>query len=187
MFCHIIFIILIVILFLKFCKCLPKTLEGFASGKTDIVYSNRTIDDSNDKYANINEDILVLTQDPGKDRVPNFTYFRGPFYSYMAIYSRMLNPKGVLTTINTTLVQITEQNYDIIQLLGKNKVLIGDNYNTIKYYIKILDKDSYADELKKARIRQININNYNQCVNLQKLTTSLSVATSNCRSQFEKI
>lgn len=164
-----------------------KVIEGFASGKTNIVYSNRVIDDSSDKYANINQEILVLTQEPGKDRNTPFQYFRGPFYNYMAIYSRKLNDKGVLTNINITLVQITEQNYDIVQLLGKNKALINDNYNQIKYYIKVLDKESYADEVKKARIRQINLNNYIQCINLKKLTNTHNVAISHCKSQFEQV
>jgi hypothetical protein len=185
MICHIVFIILVI--FIIYQKIYNKTIEGFASGKTDIVYSNRVIDDSSDKYANINEEILVLNQDAGMDRVSNFKYFRGPFYSYMALYSRMLNPKGELATINTTLVQITEQNYDIMQLLGTNRVLVNDNFNNIKYYIKVLDKESYADEVKKARIHQIKLNNYTQCVNLQKLTSPFNIAMANCKSQFQQI
>lgn len=181
-----IIIILLIILFPKIFYKQPKIIEGFASGKTDIVYSNRVMDDSNDKYANINEEILVLNQDAGMDRVPNFKYFRGPFYSYMALYSRKLNSKNVLETINTTLIQITEQNYDIMQLLGTNRVLINDNFNTIKYYIKVLDKESYEDEVKKARIRQIKLNNYTQCINLQKLTSPFNIATANCRLQLQQ-
>ena len=188
MFWHLaIIIVLLIILFPKiFYKQPIKIIEGFASGKTDIVYSNRVIDDSSDKYANINEEILVLDQDPGIDRVPKFKYFRGPFYSYMALYSRMLNPKGEISTINTTLIQITEQNYDIMQLLGTNRVLVNDNFNNIKYYIKVLDKESYADEVKKARIRQIKLNNYTQCINLQKLTSPFNIAVANCKSHLQQ-
>jgi len=182
MFCHIILIIIIILACYTYSG---KVIEGFASGKTDIVYSNRTIDGSGDKYANINDEILVLTQEPGKDRTPNFIYFRGPFYSYMALYSRMLDPKGVLSTINTTLIPINEPNYEIIQLLGTNRVLINDNFNSIKYYIKVLDKTSHAEEIKKARIKQINLNNYNQCVNLQKLTLSFRIAESNCKLKLQ--
>jgi hypothetical protein len=104
----------------------------------------------------------------------------------MAMYSRMLNNKGELATINTTIIQVTEQNYDIVQLLGMNRVLVNDNFNTIKYYIKVLDKESHADEIKKERKRQINLNNFNQCVTLQRLTGSTGEAVANCRSQFQQ-
>ena len=176
-------IILITLILMILCS--GKTIEGFSSSKTDIIYSNRTIADNKDKYANINQEILVITQDPGKNRITEFNYFRGPLNSYMALYSRMLNPKGELVTINTTLVQITEVNYDILQLFGLNRALINDNFNGIKYYIKVLDKKSYEDELKKARTKRINLNNYNQCVNLQRLTNPTNISIANCRSKFQ--
>lgn len=180
---YIIFIILaIIILYKKICY---KTIEGFSENKTNIVFSNRTIDDSSDKYANVNQEILVISQDPGMNRIPKFKYFRGPLYEYIALYSRIKNSKNEIVTVDTKLVQIAEINYDIMQLFGQNGALINDNFNQVNYYLKVLDKKTYEDELKKDRIKKININNYNQCVNLQKLTSFTNIAVANCKTKFK--
>ena len=180
-------IILILLIIYELYKFLHDgQFEGFSASKTNIIYSNYTNDSNAQQYAKVNEEIIVLEQKPASDRNIKFKYFRGPLNKYMAIYVRKVIPgESGEMRINTILVQITELNYDILQLLGNNKALFNDMTSTIKYYIKVLDDVSYRFELDRYNQRQDIMNKYNNCVTKLSTTSSRNAAINTCNEQFK--
>lgn len=162
--------------------------EGFSATRTNIVYSNYESSDISDRFAKINEEILILEQQPAKERVMKFKYLRAPLNSFIAIYVRKEQADGQESgqvTINTVLIKIEMVNTDLIQTLGKNNVFVNDLTTTIRYYIKALDDKTFAYEKKKFDERNALLARYGECVELKKTTKSASLSVAECKKEYK--
>lgn len=158
--------------------------EAFSSAKTNIVWSNYDSSDSSDLYSKENEEILVLEQNPGKDRVMKFKNLRAPLGKYIAVYVRMEQDGGQVT-VNSFLYQLETLNTNLIQLLGTNNLLITDQSKTIRYYIKLLNAQTYGIEKKKSDKQHATINRYLECIKLKKTTGSSNIAIAECKKEYK--
>jgi|SRR6476661_377955 len=174
------FLTLIIIIVLYY-KTIYK--ESFSASKTNIIYSNYENDSNLDKYAKINEEILILEQEPGKDRVLKFKYLRAPLNKYIVVYVRKEQESGQIT-INSKLIKIESVNTNLIDTLGKNGIFISDASNVIRYYIKFLDDQTYAIEKGKDDKKNEMLARFRQCVDLKKTTSNYAVALSECKQSF---
>lgn len=158
------------------------TREHFSANRTEIIYSNYENESSSQLYAKINEEILVLEQVPGKDRVMKFKYLRAPLNSWITIYVRKEQENGQVT-INTILYQITTDATDLINLFMKNNVFFNDNAKVIRYYIKALNETTYNIEKKASDAIKILRFRYNNCIK-SKNDVSSNIAIEYCKKEF---
>jgi hypothetical protein len=154
--------------------------EGFSSTHTNIAYTN-SLTGGSGSYAKENESILVLTQIPGNIPKPTFKYFIGPIGQFMAIYStKTIN--GRESSFYTSILEIKDPRYDIMELLDASNALIQDRKYTIKYYIKVLNNLSYAYEMKKSQDRTKS-DSYTGCVEANAQVMGFDAAIEKCQRQ----
>ena len=160
--------------------------EPFSASRTAIVYSNYEIDHQSDKFAKVNEEILILEQHPGKERVMKFKNIRVPLNTNIAIYIRK-DQEGGQITINTYLFKTDTIVNNLITILGKNNLLTNDLSNVIRYYVKVLDDKTYAYEKKKYDEIMVLRDRYRQCIDVKKTTMNLAVAVDECKKVYKNV
>lgn len=157
--------------------------ECFSAAPTKIVYSNSEQPNILDRYAKINEEILILEQQPGKENVIKFKYLRAPVNDWIVFYVRKEQENGQIT-INTFLMQMKEVYINIPQIMRTNNLIVNDVSNTYRYYIKALDEKTYPLEKEKDDKKKALMARYQECVNLKKTTNSPAVAVAECRKEY---
>lgn len=179
-------ILLVIILCIEASKYTSNKIdESFSASKTNIIFSNYETEDTKERYALPNEEILVLLQRPGEDRKTLFKYFRGPISQNIAIYTKQERENKEFL-LNTVIVKITESNYEILQLLGLNKALLPDLQYNLRYYIKLLDEKTFNYETRKVNELKDRIYRYNLCIQAKMTTEPNKNAAINwCRDQFK--
>lgn len=178
------YFILLIILLIETSKSYSKTLEYFASSPTNNRLSNYEEDNSTDKFAYDNEEILLVTQLPNVPKKIEFSYIRAPLNKWIIIYVKSNKTGSFKQISNFAPIQIKYTNYKTLNLLGFNNFFISDNSATFLYYIKFLDKASYQNEINmlnknnKAKAKYINCLNVNIALSknqaIEKCKTLLS-------------
>jgi hypothetical protein len=179
---YILIIVLVLIFFAN--KLLVK--EPFSSTPTQIVYSNAETANELDRFAKINEEILILEQRPGKESVIKFKYLRAPINSYVVFYVRKEDEiETGQVTINTVLYKFETLSINIPQIMRQQNILVNDQKSVIRYYIKALDEKTLPIEKEKHEKKMAMMNRYNQCVNLKKTTQSVATAVADCKKEYK--
>lgn len=143
----ILYCIVILILLIELIKLINRNAyECFSTAPTNNILSDYPENNSSDKFANYNEEILLMTQYPNGTRKYNFTYIRAPLNNWIIIYVKS-NKSGQLERIsNFAPMQIKSSNYKVLNLLGNSNYLMRDAA-PLMYYIKFLDSRSYQYEI----------------------------------------
>jgi hypothetical protein len=176
-------ILIIIVLSYELGQCYSeKSHESFSASRTNIIYSNYENESDSQVYAKINEEILLLEQMPGKDRVIKFKYLRAPLKSFVVVYVRKDQDDGQIT-INTVLIEINSTSTNLIDMFGRNGVFVNDSSKNVRYYVKALNDTTYAfekDKVDKLKILKVK---YNNCINSKNDLTKLN-AVAYCKKEF---
>ena len=160
-------------------------VEYFSSSPTSYIVSNSESESGQDKYLNVNEELLIGTQKQGTlQRQWMYNYVRGPINKYIAI-NAIIVENGRRRSIKTTLIKFTKNTYIVPNLLGLNGALINESIKHIYYHITFLSDNQYQIELKRQKERIIQLNLYNQCLTKYKgMGWSNNRIISRCNDQF---
>ena len=175
------FVTVILIILVKYCIDYgDRSSDRFSDLPSEIIYTQG----DNNKKVQVNEEVLVLEQQPGKDREIKFQYLKAPLNSHIVINVYRENPNSAPVKINAALSRIELVSTDVLKLLGSNNVLVADLQNVIKYYIKVLDNNTYATEKAEYNKMRAMAQKYSNCLNVKKTTMSYPLAVAECKKEF---
>ncbi|MGL5934897.1 MAG: hypothetical protein ACRCZI_04665 [Cetobacterium sp.] len=181
-----IFYIVIIILTLVYLLNLNICSERFSAARTNIVYSNSEKESIIDRFAKVNEEILILEQQPGQDSSIKFKFLRAPIDSHIIFYIRKEQESGQVT-VNTYLMKMTEPFINIPQVMKVNNLIINDLSTIVRYYIKALNDQTYAIEKEKDDKKKAIKARFQECVNLKKTTVTPAVAVAECKNAYKSL
>ena len=164
------------------------SFEYYSSSPTSYIVSNTKLESNQDKYLNVDEELLIGTQKQGTlQRQWKYNYIRGPINKYIMIRAIIVE-NGKKKLIKTILVKFTKGIYNVPNLLGSNEALINESIKHIYYHITFLSDNRYRIELKRKKEMIIQLNLYNQCLTKYKnMGWSNNKITSRCRDRFNII
>lgn len=175
----IIYIIIILVILVFFTLNIS---ESFSATRTDIVFSNYLTSSTNDNFASLNEEILVINQVPDLEIKSIYQYIRTPSNSYLIVYARKVDGDSEIL-LNTVLIKMNKTTSEIIPLLKKSGILDISNQNNIKYYVKSLLNPK--DEITQTKLTDAQelYRKYNLCVN-SKITPDIKKTTAICKKKY---
>lgn len=175
--------VIIIIIILYIFMCCKSTVEPFSASKTNVVFSDFVIEDPTDKYANVSEEILVLTQVPGLDRKTLYTYLRTPIGKFLAVYAKKVDGT-VETTVSTVIVKMDKMVSEIMPLLKKSGIIDINTTDNIKYYVKLLTDPKYqVEQSKLTGVKEV-YRKYNLCVKSHTLASGAKKAAELCKKEY---
>ncbi len=159
------FVILLIILGIEVIKLCGNVIETFASF-TENRLSNYEVDHETDKFANDGEEILLITQEPNKQKKIEFSDIRTTLNKWIVVRVKSNKSGDYKQISNFSPIQIKKINNKTLNLLGQNKYFMTDGTAIIKYYIVFLNDELLQKELQ----RIVEINNkkqkYDSCIKL---------------------
>lgn len=172
-------LVIIVLIFIIFFK---HNQEYFSQSKTNVIFSNYATENSEDKFANVNEEVLVVVQVPNIERKPLYTYIRTPIGKYLAVITKKVDITGE-TVLNTILVKMDKIVTEIMPLLKKSGALDINTTDNIKYYVKLLTDPKYqVEQTKLSGVKEV-YRKYNLCIK-SRMSSGIKKATESCKKEY---